>query len=1414
MSRMKPTKEITGFTLLAEAMAELFRTLRPKASAPPTARGMLSIAQKQLSSNFQANARGQRAANPPVNNPTTSPTSAAVAVDAPPTNVSSSTRFTRSSIEPSSDAARYLVSPVALYSHSDDEIGRNNVPLSSQNRGMKRLEPEAIVNLRVSDDIIIVVPPVNRREPKEAKAARVSTIALFKRIVFNECGNIPVADKNEMWDDELKKREIIREGKCYHEFNVVITSYAERFMLQTPNLNARYIEYYMGTGGAGLAVSLNGYSTSNTLLLKFNTLPFLEVHRSRPMSSSPESFLDESIVFPTTSIDADLTSYLMLKLDSTRGDPVAYIEVLMKYYHRAFEMAKKTKSRQVGKKKKSFIPQTEGDGNANVESFRAAIASELDKDNLQDFANKVDKEYAEAIESCYGFCEVKGYLMDPTRCSEYYEELRERFPLCHLIFATIVSTRQFSVSSLATPSNTEPSNSTAIPNAEKSDDDNAPTPNDNQLHKKERMMLFLFLALLRTRSRYLLSHWASIEPLGHYFKGHQQPGRNSLSGSFSMTLRTCWARQKVIYDKYIPTFNQELEAEQTTFGSYDNHNEVLQKKNPTDGKNAITHIGTSYYAIKAKPIDLPVGTVVRSPHGVEFNVTSCEKKTQYQYLVLGSPLTHPNSIAPHVVADKNIILTGVVWPEVGWEIVSMPGFTTRPPLTYHKQKIQLPLLAWVEEGATDTDILFCRKRKWKEPAADGARSFNTNKMHNVTLMSRRIIDMSSHSLYLKQKRNSANEDSCSTHLKKSKRNNGATPKPSPVVYDKRTEGFMHVFEAASSEVDCAVKFETDLIRLVNPNSAVVDRMFAWPIAPFCETSHDGMKKVFTQLMQSFRMVDVNDSGLCVALRNAKRRRIHFFGDGLSARNFSCLKYNISRQLATLSCLDSVKALLQSLDRCTMQMDYLHENGFHKQDCIWRSKYGCFLQAFQVHLGWKRINGDPSKRNMQGHELFLSIILRALRTHRLTCFIQSCSDDEFDSTNDLTPREELIRVEELYSAYCDELETSSDEPSRLCAIFMKEVESYFRCVHGTKKGNVWLMEKENSDWLGAYKFAGKTNYVPEAMKRAELMNGDKLTDWEIETIRRNRLLTLTLQGNKVSFDELVELLNLWNKGSISPPNFATKCYHSGFVMAARKCAYETFGVRLSATGKATSQSSATELMINLFEEASIFQVFSGGARTMVPNFFWDYVQRPENVGSQADKELENVELSDGHKILFQQLCKTDEQQNYFETFDARDDEDDDDLVSVVSSTFGSDDEDDSLELDDEEGPGDGDDWGDLDGPSRDVKIGDSLKRLGNVAKKCMSKHILSDMLGVDGDKVMVNVKEAREDKLKKELRKLNTIYMSVLHFDRKMKKRLTNLNQSLHESKTKTYSRKSYDWRDRYDEIMEAKQQQDRDTPND
>ena len=429
-----------------------------------------------------------------------------------------------------------------------------------------------------------------------------------------------------------------------------------------------------------------------------------------------------------------------------------------------------------------FIPSADDSSADHDSNFREAMKKELAPTKLKKFADYIDNEYAQALEACYGFNPVKGFLIEPAKLSGFYNQFRTDFPIAHLVFATIASSRSFSalttksaeyaptnpttesastnpthgvatvnetntptiptagaatVIEPITPSN--PTTGAATTSQSNSDDlvgtNSASLEIEQDLHRKERMMLFLFFGLIRTKSRYLLKHWAMVEPFGHYFKGHQQPGRNSLSGAFTSTLETCWKRQNEIYERFLPSFNEELQSESTNYGSYDNYNEVLPKKNPTDGKNAITHIGTVYYAKKAKPIDLPVGTIVKSPHGVMFEVDSCKQETPYRFMVCGTIVSHLESTVDKVVADKNLILTGVVWPEVGWEVQSMPGFTERPPVTYTKQRIQPPRRAWVEEGASDTDILFSRKRKWSEPGASNGVSFSTNRMHNVTIMS-------------------------------------------------------------------------------------------------------------------------------------------------------------------------------------------------------------------------------------------------------------------------------------------------------------------------------------------------------------------------------------------------------------------------------------------------------------------------------------------------------------------------------------------------------------------------------------------------------------------------------------------------------------------------------------------------------
>jgi len=180
------------------------------------------------------------------------------------------------------------------------------------------------------------------------------------------------------------------------------------------------------------------------------------------------------------------------------------------------------------------------------------------------------------------------------------------------------------------------------------------------------------------------------------------------------------------------------------------------------------------------------------------------------------------------------------------------------------------------------------------------------------------------------------------------------------VFDAHTAAFVSLIDGCSKDINNASNFQTKMVKHINPKAGTIDKMFAFPISQHCETSHEGMNKVFVDVGQAFQMFAINQNGTTKLLPNAKRRKINLYEDGSTARNFRKLRYNLTRKLTEMGSLRYIKPMIDALDQITCQHDLFHETRMHRNDSIWRSKYGCFSQSLQVLLGWKRINGDPIK----------------------------------------------------------------------------------------------------------------------------------------------------------------------------------------------------------------------------------------------------------------------------------------------------------------------------------------------------------------------------------------------------------------------------------------------------------------------
>ena len=103
-----------------------------------------------------------------------------------------------------------------------------------------------------------------------------------------------------------------------------------------------------------------------------------------------------------------------------------------------------------------------------------------------------------------------------------------------------------------------------------------------------------------------------------------------------------------------------------------------------------------------------------------------------------------------------------------------------------------------------------------------------------------------------------------------------------------------------------------MVKRLNPKVGTINRMIAFPISQHCETNHKGMKKVCADVGQAFQMFAVNENGTTKLQPNAKKRKINLHVDGLTARNFRKLKYNLTRKLTEMGAMNYIVPMLEVL----------------------------------------------------------------------------------------------------------------------------------------------------------------------------------------------------------------------------------------------------------------------------------------------------------------------------------------------------------------------------------------------------------------------------------------------------------------------------------------------------------------------
>ena len=553
--------------------------------------------------------------------------------------------------------------------------------------------------------------------------------------------------------------------------------------------------------GAGITLELLGYGTAITCHIKLQLLPFVECY---VIVKDTECVIEELPNFTYSTDETTVYSSMLRQLHESKGDTYSYASILLTYYKRASESAKSANKAMITKQQSSLD-----------DSMFQIISSEVSRDKIQVFADKIDDHCYQCLKRTVGFDCVRRSLLLDNDMLQFYIQFREQFPSTHRTIQSIVSSQHFN---------------------EKHDVKGL--TEENTIHRKQRLILFIFLASIRCKSVFLLKYWAIIEPLGIYYKGHQQLSSKTLSGAFSMTLPTSLDALDLLYRKEMPEFAAHLERSPYLFGAFDNWQQCINIKNITEHQSALMHRGTSYILKEVKNIAIVSGSSIQSPNGLKFKITSSRPHGNNS-LVQGFDYFTPNGVAQDVVeAEIELVKKGLLLPLLDWTVLHMPGFSPMPQLDFKDQQVPPPRRAWTTSDAKDSDILFGRDRKLRQPTDDAVQSLSTDRMHKLHMLSQRLTLMNIHSKHIHS----------STKSDKNPYGIGSTT--------AETE-FANLMSKASAELDRCAKFENDLIKHLNPGCKEVDKMFVFPLSPHEETSHDGMKMVFSDLGQDFQLFHVH-----------------------------------------------------------------------------------------------------------------------------------------------------------------------------------------------------------------------------------------------------------------------------------------------------------------------------------------------------------------------------------------------------------------------------------------------------------------------------------------------------------------------------------------------------------------------------
>jgi hypothetical protein len=142
----------------------------------------------------------------------------------------------------------------------------------------KRISPDDIVCLDPGDELMVVIPPIGKNTMDlGCKVLRMYN-KKFQNVIKQTCVNIHPADHPSVCDWLCSHHYLPLNKQMAMEFPVRVRNYAEQHLFVTDHPDRPTIIQYWNQG-AGINVSVCGYTTWLPVLLQLKYLAFLEIYR-------------------------------------------------------------------------------------------------------------------------------------------------------------------------------------------------------------------------------------------------------------------------------------------------------------------------------------------------------------------------------------------------------------------------------------------------------------------------------------------------------------------------------------------------------------------------------------------------------------------------------------------------------------------------------------------------------------------------------------------------------------------------------------------------------------------------------------------------------------------------------------------------------------------------------------------------------------------------------------------------------------------------------------------------------------------------------------------------------------------------------------------------------------------------------